>query len=123
MVDATDRTGANWQIPPGVQLKNDSVNVRDVNPKLQAFLIQAGLVHLHLFDLPLTVTSGKDAIHVQSSKHYKGDAVDLRGSDLLSDEGPAWLLCLGIMAAKFGLAIFDESHVPGAQHIHIEIAG
>lgn len=123
MVDATDRTGPDFVVPPGVELKDASVNVKDINPVLQSFLIRFGLVHLHLFGTPVVVTSGKDAQHVASSKHDRGWAVDLRISDLPAAAQPAFLLALRVLCDRFELAMFDESYAPGAGHVHVEIAG
>jgi len=123
MTDATDKTGPDFIVPAGVELKDSGVNVRDIDPALQSFLIVLGLVHLHLFNLPVVVTSGKDSQHVGSSKHYKGDAVDLRISDLLPAYQPAFLLALRVLCDRFHLAMFDESYAPGMGHVHVEIAG
>ena len=109
--------------PPGIELKSRDVNIADVNPVLHSFLVVAGLVHLHLFDERLVVTSGKDSVHSANSKHYKGEAVDLRIADLDPFFWAAFLLYLGVLARRFHLAIFDESNVPGAGHVHVEIAG
>ena len=123
MPEGMDNVGPNFVTPPGVALKDISVNVKDINPVLQAFLITAGLVHMHLFDALLTVTSGKDAKHSQNSKHYLGNAVDLRIADVPPEDQPAFVLYLRVLCARFHLAMFDESNVVGAGHIHIEIAG
>ena len=123
MPDATDRTGPNFVVPPGVELKDASVNVADVDAVLHSFLNVLGLIYLHLFDHPVIVTSGKDAAHVASSKHYEGKAVDLRISNLSQDEQPAMLLVLRVLCKQYGLAMFDETYAPGMGHVHIEIAG
>lgn len=123
MTDATINTGPQFIAPPGVALKDAAVNVKDIRPELQAFLTRAGLVHLHLFDCVLTVTSGKDSVHSPNSKHYKGEAVDLRISDLRPEWQAAFILSLRVLCDRFKLAVFDESNLPGAGHVHIEIAG
>jgi hypothetical protein len=108
--------------PPGVQFKDSTVNIRDVDELLQSFLITAGLVHMHLFTTLLTVTSGKDGQHSPGSKHAAGKALDLRIIDLPPEYQPAFLLCLRVLCARFHLAMFDESNLPGRRHVHIEIA-
>lgn len=112
-----------WIVPAGIQLKDATVNVKDINAVLQSFLVRAGLVHLHLFNAILIVTSGRDGQHVTSSKHGRGDAVDLRISDLPPDEQPAFLLAMRVLCKQFKLAAFDESYAPGMSHLHIEIGG
>jgi hypothetical protein len=109
--------------PAGVQLKDASVNIADVDPILQSFLTRAGLVHLHLFNERLVVTSGKDGTHGQNSKHYTGRAVDVRIKDLRLDWQAAFLLYIRVLCDHFTLTVFDESNAPGGGHLHIEIAG
>jgi hypothetical protein len=109
--------------PAGVRLKDPTVNIRDVDEVLQRFLVTAGLVHLHLFDEMLTVTSGKDGVHAPGSKHAVGRAVDLRISDLGLAEQPVFILYLRVLCARFHLNLFDESNLPYGGHVHIEIAG
>ncbi len=109
--------------PAGVRLKDATVNIADVDLALQAFLTVAGLVHLHLFDEMLTVTSGRDGAHSPGSKHAAGCAVDLRMSDVSLADQPVFILCLRVLCARFKLALFDESNVPGAGHVHVEVAG
>jgi hypothetical protein len=123
MTDATNRTGPQFMAPAGVELKDSTVNVADINPVLQSFLVTLGLLHLTLYDAVVVVTSGKDSGHVASSKHYRGDAVDLRISDLRPEDQPAFLLILRVLCARFHLAMFDESYAPGMGHVHVEIAG
>lgn len=123
MADATIRTGSQFVVPPGVQLKDATVDVVNVNPVLQAFLITAGLVQMHLFNRLLVVTSGKDGVHLPGSKHGKGDAIDLRIADMPPEDQPAFLLVLRVLCARYKLAMFDESNVLNAGHVHIEIAG
>jgi hypothetical protein len=106
-----------------VRLKDPTVNIRDVDEALHAFLVVAGLVHMNLFDELLTVTSGKDGVHSPGSKHAAGRAIDLRIGDVGLEDRPVFILYLRVLCARFHLALFDESNVPGAGHVHIEIAG
>jgi len=110
-------------LPVGVERKDASVVTDGVNPALMLFLTKLGLVSLHLFDLPVIVTSAKDGAHASGSKHYRGDAVDVRISDKSPLDQSAFLLVLTTLARQFKLAVFDESNLPGASHVHIEIAG
>lgn len=109
-----------WQ---GVETKDKTVNVADIAPALKTFLSVAGKAHIVLFAIPLVVTSGRDGNHVASSKHGEGKAVDLRITDLLPEDQPAWLAMLRTLCMRLHLAMFDESFAPGMGHVHIEIAG
>ena len=123
MADVENNSPLPFIVPAGVALKDKSVDVVHINPVLQAFLVSAGLVHMHLFNALLTVTSGKDAQHAPGSKHFTGNAVDLRIRDVPADYQPVFILYLRVLCDRFHLALFDESNVPGAGHVHIEIAG
>jgi hypothetical protein len=123
MTDETSNGEVKWIVPAGMALKSADVNVADINSVLQSFLRRLGLVSLHLFNTVIVVTSGKDSIHVASSKHGRGDAVDLRISNFAPEDQPALLLALRVLCKQFGLSMFDESYAPGMGHVHIEIAG
>jgi hypothetical protein len=123
MTDTASSVEPKWIVPAGVTVKDASVNVSDLNPVLHSFLVRAGLVHLHLFNAVLTVTSGKDGKHVTSSKHGRGEAVDLRITDLAPELQPVFILAMRVLCQQFNLAAFDESYAPGMSHLHIEIGG
>lgn len=108
--------------PTGCELASPGVNLVGVKDALMSFLGVAGLVHLHLFNAPLVITSAVDKLHVTHSKHYEGAAVDLRVSDKRPTWQAAWVLVLRVLADRFGLTVFDESNLPGQPHIHMEIA-
>lgn len=111
------------ELPAGVTLKDSSVRIDGLNSRLLAWLGKAGAVHVALFALPLVVTSAVDGKHVASSKHGKGDAVDVRINDLPAQYQACFLLTLRVQAAQFGLAIFDESYAVDMGHVHVEVAG
>jgi hypothetical protein len=110
-------------LPVGVERKDAAVNFDGVDPSLLSFLAKLGLVHLHLFGSPCTVTSARDSVHGLHSKHFAGKALDLRVADLPPKWQPAFLLVLCVLADQFRLTVFDESNLPGAPHIHVEVAG
>lgn len=107
----------------GVVLANADVSMDGVNTILMQFLKALGVAHEPLFGTNAVVTSGKDKIHVASSKHYKGDAVDLRINDKTGRQQIAYVLILMILADRYRLTVFDETNLPGQSHIHIEVAG
>jgi len=109
--------------PVGVELKSPAVNIADLDGRLRLFLATLGLVHLHLFNAPAVVTSGKDSVHVESSKHGQGKAVDLRVSDLREGWQQTFLLVVCTLCDRYGLTVFDERNLPGGPHFHVEVAG
>lgn len=123
MPDATENPIPPGIFPAGTQGKDASVNLVGVEPALLSFLTRLGLIHMHLFDSVLTITSAKDAIHGKGSKHYVGKAVDIRIVDLAPDMRPVFLMVLYAMSAKYRIAVFDESQLPGGPHVHVELAG
>jgi hypothetical protein len=108
---------------PGVVLANHEVSLEGLNPVLRQFLAALGPIHEGLFGTVATVTSGVDKIHVASSKHYKGDAVDLRINDKAGREQLTFTIILIELSGRYRLAVFDESFLPGQAHIHVEVAG
>lgn len=110
-------------LPPGVERKDASVNIQGLNPVLMQFLARLGLVHLHLFNTPLMLTSAVDAKHAVGSKHYKGDAVDLRIVDIGRPGSTTQLLVVRELCQEFKCCVFDESNLTVGPHYHVEIAG
>jgi hypothetical protein len=108
---------------PGVVLANSDVCMDGVNPILIQFLHSLGRAHDGMFGTNAVVTSAKDKIHVASSKHYKGDAIDLRIADKMGRQQIAFILLLMVLADRYRCAVFDESNLPGQPHVHVEIAG
>lgn len=123
MTETNSNLPPNGVPPVGVDLKDASVNIHDLDEHLLTGLAAIGLAHLHVFGFPLVLTSGRDSIHVAGSKHAQGQAVDVRTSDHSGDEIIVFLVLLAQMAKRFHLAIFDERMLPGAGHIHVEVAG
>ena len=123
MTDATVNPTPAALPPVGVELKDSAVILDGVDAKLIAALRVIGLVHLHLFDCPVIVTSARDQEHGVNSKHYKGLAVDLRLSDLRASWYVPFLSVLYVLSDRFGLAIFDEHNLAGSSHVHVELAG
>jgi hypothetical protein len=109
--------------PPGTEPKDAFVNITNLNPTLHLFLIALGLIHVPLFGKPCIVTSGKDGTHAPGSKHYIGNAIDLRIADKEGFAQSVFFGVLLVLSHEFKLAVFDESMLPGAGHVHIEIAG
>ena len=110
-------------LPVGVERKDATVLTQGLNPVLMQFLTRLGLVHLHLFGVPVIITSAVDAKHAPGSKHYKGDAVDVRILDKVPLSRSCFLLVVIELASQFGCAVFDETNLSSAPHVHIEIAG
>lgn len=110
-------------LPAGVERKDATVLTQGLNPILLQFLTRLGLVHLHLFGAPVVITSAVDAKHAPGSKHYKGDAVDLRIDDMTAANYMCLLVIVKVFTYSFPIAVFDEARLPGAPHLHIEIAG
>ena len=65
------------------------------------------------------VTSLNDGTHDPKSKHYAGEAVDLRTRDLTVEEGDAILADLRIVLEEEGLEILDERQ--DKSHFHIQL--
>lgn len=111
-----------YMVPPDVQLGSPTVNLAGCDARIQQFVARLGSVHQMLFNLPLVVTSGRDAMHGNGSKHYIGKAVDIRTHDKSEAQCLALLAVLNQVAPSLGLGIFDERALGTEAHIHIELA-
>lgn len=109
--------------PELYQLASPSVVMAGVAEKLIAFVEYLGLVHRVMFNKPLVITSGKDSVHVASSLHAEGRAVDFRTKDLLPDEQQLILTLLAYAAPACKIAVFDERALGDQAHIHLEWHG
>lgn len=111
-----------WATPPDIKRASDKVNISGCDARLQQFIARLNCVHYSLFGLALVVTSGRDAIHGNGSKHYIGKAVDIRTHDKTEAQCLTLLAILNQVAPSLGLGIFDERALGDESHIHIELA-
>lgn len=111
------------EFPQYVQGKSSAVNLEGVNERLITFLARLGIVHQALWDCPAVVTSARDQLHGPHSKHFAGEAVDVRVSDVSSNQQDRLLAVVLVLCDAYKLTVFDERNLPGAGHFHVEIAG
>lgn len=111
----------NWD--KAIVLKDESVNVSGLSPKMVLYLSAVAAAHEALFSQPLCVTSGNDGGHAPNSKHSHWKAVDVRCTDLDRAGQLVFLLVLGYLSQAVSMAVFDERQLPGAGHFHVEEAG
>lgn len=108
---------------PQYELAGPNVIVAGVRRELLQFVDYLALIHRVVFSKPLVITSGKDSVHVASSLHGQGLAVDFRTKDLLPDEQQVLLMLLAYAAPSNHVAVFDERALGGEAHIHLEYHG
>ena len=106
---------------PGVELRDEKVNVTTLDLRMIRALGYLGIAHQALFAKPLVVTSGADGQHVLGSAHYKNLAVDIRSADLPVDAELLFGAVLSFAAPFFGFRCYDERVGPGGAHWHLEI--
>jgi hypothetical protein len=104
-------------------LATPAVDVAGVKPELMSFVDYLGMVHRLVFNKMLTITSGKDSVHVSGSLHSEGLAVDIRTRDLLPDEQALLLHLLAYAGPANHVAVFDERALGAEAHIHLEYHG
>jgi hypothetical protein len=125
--DNLDAGVSAFALPPqwnrSIVLKDDTVNVSGISPKMVLYLASCQEVHDALFQKPLCITSGNDGGHAPNSKHSHWKAVDVRCSDVDASGQMLFLMVLGYLSRQFGMAVFDERQLPGAGHFHVEEAG
>jgi hypothetical protein len=85
--------------------------------KLDSLALGRMLVTLLSLDIPATtsvvLTSGSDGAHMAGSKHYTGEAIDIRSSNLVDPEGFVSLL-QAALGPRFYVLL--ESN-----HIHVQV--
>jgi len=108
---------------PWYTLASPAVRIAGVKTELLTFVDHVALLHRLTFGKPLVITSGKDSVHVSSSLHAQGLAVDVRTKDLLPDEQQLLLALLAYAAPSNHVAVFDERALGGEAHIHLEWHG
>lgn len=111
------------QKAPYVVPASADVNFAGLDAKIDSFLSILGPIYSQLFGHPIVVTSARDSMHVASSKHGQGKAVDLRTHDLRPEWQDRFLAIVEVLADHFGLTVFDERNLPGGPHFHVEVAG
>lgn len=109
-------------LPTFVELKDRSVNVIGLDPRLLLTLGDLATIHVRLFDKPLVITSANDGDHSKGSKHYSGQAVDLRAWDKDPAGQAVFLGILSYIAQRANLAVFDERARDHSPHFHVETA-
>ncbi len=67
----------------------------------------------------LTITSGNDSHHMEGSKHYTGDALDVR-SKHLSEEQLASLVSIVRRRLGYGYQVIVEDRGKPGEHVHLE---
>ena len=97
-----------------MKLKNNGVNIKDVDKKLKDFfpLIEEIILKVEGQKYCPTITSGKDGLHSKDSLHYQGLAIDLRTRDM---KNPKMVVILLKNTLDYELDIVLEK-----DHIHIE---
>ncbi|MCO7225915.1 D-Ala-D-Ala carboxypeptidase family metallohydrolase [Pleionea sp. CnH1-48] len=76
-------------------------------------IVVAGSIY-QSFDKPLVITSANDGHHSKNSKHYRGDAIDIRTRHLTSEEEQEIVTQLRHCLGR------DYDVVQESNHIHIE---
>ncbi len=104
-----------------VALKDQTVNIRKLDPILLQMLSVAGQLHAWLFHKVLIVTSGNDGNHLPDSKHYINLAYDVRTEDKTAAEQEIFLLNLKFLAQQRGALVIDERKSPHGEHFHVQL--
>lgn len=103
-----------------MRLKDDSVKFEGMSVGILAALPIIERIHKELTGRQVVITSANDGVHREGSKHYSGDAVDLRvwytdeHVGLTTEWAKELWTALG---ADYDVVYGDPSHM---NHIHIE---
>jgi hypothetical protein len=98
------------------------VRFATITPALLHMLVTVERLSRTLFGLPdegLVVTSGSDSTHMAGSKHYTGEAIDLRSKTL----GPLKGTLIATLRAELGTqftVLLEHEGTPN-EHVHIQV--
>lgn len=107
-----------------MRLKNQTVNVRAIRKEFWAKLFVLDLFWRQELGYELVITSANDATHAEHSKHYIGEAVDIRtwtsekSGKQLDPARRAYILFNAMKLMGNDFRILDED-----DHFHIEYIG
>lgn len=118
-----DEENTQMELPQYIELSVPTVNWQGLVPDLLTFAGHLALLHQLLFGQPLVITSAKDGQHSAGSLHAEGKAIDVRTRDKSDEENLMLLAVLAFIASSAPVAVFDERHLEGSPHIHIEWHG
>lgn len=101
-----------------MRCKDETVNVRDLTVQMQEALLKIESVYLD--SVEMVVTSGKDGIHMRQSKHYEGNAVDLRTKHLTWAVKSEWRDALKrTLGPDYDVIL--EGMGTDKEHLHVEL--
>ncbi len=105
---------------PTLSLK-PNVRLDKLTPQMVVGLMIAWSIYSG-FGYDLTVTSGEDGTHSDLSKHYQGDALDLRTKHVPADKLALILATMKAACDNQYDVVLEGADTPGStgQHIHLE---
>ena len=97
-----------------MKTKNKNVNIKGLELSMLNVLhyIEAACQYVNGDNYIMTVTSARDGKHMKGSKHYTGEAIDIRTRDMVDEIGTAQVIKRYL--GKDYDVIFEKDH------IHIE---
>jgi len=93
------------------------VNSDDIHPAIWYAAGVCRQIYSH-YGKRFTITSLRDGLHSTTSKHYSGEAMDLRTYHLTQLEGQLIYLEMKLTLDPLGFDIVDER--AGKSHFHVE---
>lgn len=109
------------QLPQFVEAASPSVVTAGVDERLIHLAEMLGAISKGIFSLPCVITSGRDSLHVQGSKHASGQAIDIRTKDKTPEQIALLLHLIHYCGPSYNVSCFDESMLGEQGHIHLEI--
>jgi len=112
---------ASVTLPPDfVEISSPTVVLAGVDERLLQFAHFLGALSKGIFGIPVIITSGKDSIHVQGSKHALGQAIDIRTKDKTPEANTLLLHIIHYAGETYHVTSFDETALGDEGHIHLE---
>jgi len=98
-----------------------AVDIEGVSAELMHLALVLAYFHFLMFELPLFISSGRDGVHVPTSLHKEGRALDFRTHDKSSEQMIVFYAVLAYLAPRFHCRFFDERVGEGGEHVHVEV--
>lgn len=89
--------------------------------KPRALLMMAACANVAItLPWPVTITSGNDSKHMTGSKHYSGEAVDVRSKNFPTKKAKRDFIAAVLARLGTGYQMILESEGQANEHFHLE---
>jgi hypothetical protein len=108
-----------------IRYKNNSVKANTAAPAIRYIMAGLGVVELDadllLPDDGLVITSGNDSVHMEGSKHYTDEALDVRSKSFANRSAKlSFVARLQTVLGRRYSVMLEHEGVPN-EHFHVQV--